>query len=104
MLVKPMLVTDSVTNIAASSAGRATDVSENRTSAPEGGRAMIASVFSATNQLCAAKIVDVAERSHQQRAAGRVQVVRVDVVQVLVVDVDAGAEVAHRPVHRPSRR
>ena len=33
----------------------------------------------------------VAERRQQQRAAGRIQVVRVDVVEVLVVDVRARA-------------
>ena len=57
ILVNTMvLVTDSVQNMASSSAGRATDVSEkpnNRTS--RHAAMIIATVFRATNQLCDAK-------------------------------------------------
>ena len=100
-----VLVTDSVTNIAASRAGSATEVSEKLNSRTSRQAAtIIATVLRTMNQLRAANTFDVAERRHQQGAAGRVEVVRVHLVEVLVVDVHAAPEVRTARYTGPSRR
>ncbi len=61
---------------------------------------MIATVLKNDEPVVRGEHRQVAERRHQQRAARRIEIVRVDVVEVLVVDVPAAPEVRHRAVHR----